>query len=278
MSNIGSNIKRLRKNFNMSQEEFGEILEKRKSTISQYESGKRDPDEGTLQKISEYFGYPMDILVSGEVSDLDCTKMVFSRDLLLEMWDVSLYFIKPAEEDDEDFKKGYRRTISINANIKRGIGIHASYVEETIKIYKKSEANGNIKAVANITGLLVLFLISVKGIEYKKIEEEITNKPILPKKFLSLIYESKTDKSYRQDVDTSDILSLFDKYLEKMKKSEYSDLADFYIALSYLLKIVECEYNDNISEIIGSELMWKFMSLGNDYAYFYLVKIFEPNP
>ena len=46
--------------------ELGEIIGVAESTISQYETGKREPDFETLLKLGEYFDVSVDYLLRGE--------------------------------------------------------------------------------------------------------------------------------------------------------------------------------------------------------------------
>lgn len=56
-------LKELRTEKELSQEELGLILSLSKSTISLYESGKREPDYETLKKMADYFGCSTDYLL-----------------------------------------------------------------------------------------------------------------------------------------------------------------------------------------------------------------------
>ncbi len=56
MAAIKDNIKRLRENADMSQEELGSKIGKTRSAISQYESGKIVPRMGVIEDIASLFG------------------------------------------------------------------------------------------------------------------------------------------------------------------------------------------------------------------------------
>ena len=56
-------IKELRKQRGISQTELGEILGVTRSTICQYEQGKRQPDNTTLVKLADFFGVSVDYLL-----------------------------------------------------------------------------------------------------------------------------------------------------------------------------------------------------------------------
>ena len=58
MAAIKDNIKRLRTNADMSQDQLGEKLGKTRSAISQYESGKIIPRMGVIEDMASIFGVP----------------------------------------------------------------------------------------------------------------------------------------------------------------------------------------------------------------------------
>ena len=69
------NLKKLRLEKDITTIELGEILGVNNSTISMYESGKRQPNHETLKKIADYFNVSIDYLLGRT----DC-KRKFSQD------------------------------------------------------------------------------------------------------------------------------------------------------------------------------------------------------
>lgn len=65
---FGDRLKSLRMMNNLSQTDFGKILNKSANNISQYETGKREPDLETLKIISDYFKVSLDYLL-GKTDD-----------------------------------------------------------------------------------------------------------------------------------------------------------------------------------------------------------------
>lgn len=59
-------LRELRKNNGLTMKELGAEIGVAESTISQYETGKRQPDYETLLKIGEFFGVSVDYLLTGE--------------------------------------------------------------------------------------------------------------------------------------------------------------------------------------------------------------------
>jgi len=75
MSDIPKNIKKHRKEFNISQEELAKKLYVTRQTISNYENGKSNPDIETLQQLAEIFNTDIDSLLYGEHKPRDKTEI-----------------------------------------------------------------------------------------------------------------------------------------------------------------------------------------------------------
>lgn len=58
-------LRELRKSKGISLKELGAIVGVAESTMSLYESGKRQPDYETLLKLAEYYGVTVDYLLRG---------------------------------------------------------------------------------------------------------------------------------------------------------------------------------------------------------------------
>ncbi len=64
---LGNNIVKIRKDNNMSQEEFAEIFNVTRQTISNWENSKSYPDVQTLIKISNNFNISLDVLLKEDI-------------------------------------------------------------------------------------------------------------------------------------------------------------------------------------------------------------------
>jgi len=58
-------IREIRKERGLTMKELGVVVGLAESTISQYETGKRQPDNETLLRLAEYFGVTVDYLLGG---------------------------------------------------------------------------------------------------------------------------------------------------------------------------------------------------------------------
>ncbi len=64
-------LRELRLRRNLSQVELGKALSLDKSTISLYESGRRQPDYATLERLADFFGVSTDFLIGRAIEDAD---------------------------------------------------------------------------------------------------------------------------------------------------------------------------------------------------------------
>jgi transcriptional regulator with XRE-family HTH domain len=64
----------MRKSRNMTMKQLGIVVDLAESTISQYETGKREPDNETLLKLGEFFGVPVGYLLGSEGQDIYSAK------------------------------------------------------------------------------------------------------------------------------------------------------------------------------------------------------------
>lgn len=60
---MGNRIRELRKGKGITMKQLGEVVDLAESTISQYETGKRQPDNETLLRLGEYFGVTVGYLL-----------------------------------------------------------------------------------------------------------------------------------------------------------------------------------------------------------------------
>ena len=75
--NVGNNIKKYRMKCHLSQEQLAQQLFVTRQTISNYETGKSEPDLQTLTQLAQIFGCGLEELIEGKT-----TKPDLKRDIL----------------------------------------------------------------------------------------------------------------------------------------------------------------------------------------------------
>ena len=64
---IGKNIKKIREEHNLTQEELGKIVGVTDKAVSTWENETKNPRMGTIQKLSDYFGIPKSSIIEDSV-------------------------------------------------------------------------------------------------------------------------------------------------------------------------------------------------------------------
>lgn len=84
MNYLSKNIRFLRQQKGMTQEELGNIVDKTRSLVSAWESDDREMSTQDIIKLSDYFNVPMDILISKDLKSehagsFDELELLFSK-------------------------------------------------------------------------------------------------------------------------------------------------------------------------------------------------------
>ncbi|RLD49866.1 MAG: hypothetical protein DRI94_10215 [Bacteroidetes bacterium] len=80
MSYIGKNIRKIRMSKKLTQTEFAELFDLKRTAVGSYEEGRAEPKIDTLIKISDYFKLSLDSLLRKELSINEIFR--FREDLL----------------------------------------------------------------------------------------------------------------------------------------------------------------------------------------------------
>lgn len=85
---FGERLLELRKNKNISQEEFAEILDVSRQSISKWENDKAYPEMTRLLFMSDYFGVSLDYLMRGieKQEDAENAAVAYQANNLLAIW------------------------------------------------------------------------------------------------------------------------------------------------------------------------------------------------
>lgn len=277
------NIKDLRKAHNETQMDLALALGfDSVSTISMYENGTREPDLKTIQKIAEHYGITLDKLMRADFSNVDFISINYSWNNMISVFE-TMYPIVYSEEalKNGNFKKGYIQSNKILHEIQMGDSISRSDFETALEDYSKSlEENDIIEAAANILWLFFVLYSLLPDTKMIKIGEALLNGKISSKKFVKYytsnydendFLSDKAKKAYIQDFNT-EILSCI-QFLKDSKM--YSELGDYYLALTYIIGMVDNDYGQEINKDIGMEMMLSYLSLGNLYAFKFVEKAFS---
>ena len=103
---IGRRIRTMRKSRNMTQEDLAKAIDQSASSITMYETGRRQPDFETLEAMADVFNVTLGSIVSGETR---IETPIFIPDT--QKFSHVVQYMTPEEYDEllDIFKKAYQR-------------------------------------------------------------------------------------------------------------------------------------------------------------------------
>lgn len=269
---LGRNIQHLRIIHNETLDELGSIIHCAKSTVKGYENGSRKPDLQTLQLLSAHYNKLVDELLytdlTGlEIISIDLNSPAHTTELLRVI--LPLYSSEEAMKNP-NFKNGYglsQRLLEAfsNAEVLSG-SVIARIFEAFVKATDESESP---EAVANLVwSVFVCWSHIADTNKLLTLQNKLLSKKLSIKDYMSLkdtedssIIEKKAGfVSYIDDTITEALKAL-------KSKQEWSDLADYYLALRYVVGMVDTDLTTEMNSAVGMQMMLSFRTLGNSYAF-----------
>ena len=269
---LGRNIQHLRIIHNETLDELGSIIHCAKSTVKGYENGSRKPDLQTLQLLSAHYNKLVDELLytdlTGlEIISIDLNSPAHTTELLRVI--LPLYSSEEAMKNP-NFKNGYdlsQRLLEAfsNAEVLSG-SVIARIFEAFVKATDESESP---EAVANLVwSVFVCWSHIADTNKLLTLQNKLLSKKLSIKDYMSLkdtedssIIEKKAGfVSYIDDTITEALKAL-------KSKQEWSDLADYYLALRYVVGMVDTDLTKEMNSAVGMQMMLSFRTLGNSYAF-----------
>ncbi len=269
---LGRNIQHLRIIHNETLDELGSIIHCAKSTVKGYENGSRKPDLQTLQLLSAHYNKTVDELLytdlTGlEIISIDLNSPAHTTELLRVI--LPLYSSEEAMKNP-NFKNGYdlsQRLLEAfsNAEVLSG-SVIARIFEAFVKATDESESP---EAVANLVwSVFVCWSHIADTNKLLTLQNKLLSKKLSIKDYMSLkdtedssIIEKKAGfVSYIDDTITEALKAL-------KSKQEWSDLADYYLALRYVVGMVDTDLTTEMNSAVGMQMMLSFRTLGNSYAF-----------
>lgn len=273
---IGTNIRALRKIFDETQEELAEVLSVGKTTISQYENGKREPYIDTIEKIAKHYMITVDVLTSYDLSDQQYKIKVDEDMFSSKMVGMTPYFSSEKSEKNQKFSQAYnlhKKIMNSIPNISLG---WYSLVNKCLYKYMEAYTDNDIKDIvaANIISVCTIVLYISRSSLYF-----IDNAAVMYTKYIEGADQLKYDledipRETKSVIDKLQVISsnpeyteLIDKmYMDIKSSNRFIDLAYYYIALHYVLNIVDNDYDWKNNQHIGMEMMESFGTINNKYA------------
>lgn len=285
MDSFGNNLKNLRKSWGESQLDLAGTLGTEVSTISQWENGKRTPNNELLKVIALHYQVTIDDLLNGDFSEIPSMLDYFVN--LKEAGDEVIkasrrlfpIFTTELEKEDVNFVKA----LEIQRKFMKGDGkiVNSLDFELMLDIYTDLLDKGGYPSVrANFLSLcfviadmnlvstyideLDIYLTDDSGKNIRKDAKFLISNYILNKSEL----ESYQDDSIFKVEEFNEIIL---PIIEELKKDKlFYKVADYYFALRYLYCLADNELSQVLSQQFGFHLLLDLEKINNPFAKRYL--------
>ena len=269
---LGRNIKHLREMHAETLEELGTVLHCAKSTVKGYENGSRKPDLQTLQIIASHYNKPVDELLHTDLTDLgELTLDMNSVSGMLEILNVMLpLYCSDAAMKNDSFKKGYELSRRLLDGFEKAEILPGSLIGRIFEAYlTAADESEQPEAFANIMWCIFVWWTQIYdtdqllSLQNKQLSKKLTFKDYMKLRDTESIEIKEKRKGF-----ISDFEEVITGVLRSLKtEMEWSDLADYYLALRYIVGMVDTDLSNEMNSSVGMQMMLSFMTLGNDLAF-----------
>lgn len=273
---LGNNIRAIRKAYGVRLEDVAEAINVSRSTIGAYETGEREPPKETLAALAKYYMIPVDLLLQGTLCETKVDEKKICKLITNNL--IVLFPIFDSEKalDNDHFRRAIKIQKEMYKLAAEGNKTPFYNIDQCFDEYEKAEEDKTIEKTVVANYLALSFAIAMFVVPNSEIVE--TKPALLGKMALydqaaeTLLYESDPEMLNNliraaQAIKSPDYLEGVNEWIKLLKRSsEWSDLADYYIALQYLWNIVDNDFTADINRVIGLEFINAFQSIGNKYA------------
>lgn len=271
---IGKNIKKYRKAAGHTQQDLGNKIGYSDSGISAFEKGINDVDSETLKKIADiYCITPEDLMEDTSTPDFTISNLCITEEHVSNTIDILFpIFSTDSALKNTNFKIAYNKQKSLYNQMKSGLGIVTEDLFKCYDIYADAWNEAEIiEAVPNMTSILFLVCSHITSHDAIKLQQKLNTFHKLESHQLKDLFD-RTEKNI--ETLSNEKTFFAENYnnakvecLRVLKNTpEWSNLADYYIAYSYIANFVQ-----NVNSIaqnikIGRSLMEDYAELGNPYC------------
>lgn len=269
---LGRNIKHLREMHAETLDELGAVIHCAKSTVKGYENGSRKPDLQTLQAIGMHYNKTVDELMNTDLTDLgDLTLDLNSLSGMIQLINVivPLYRSDKAMEND-NFRKGYELAQRLLDGFSKAEVMSGNIIVRIFESFiTAAEESESPESVANLMWSIFIWWTQMYNpdqmlsLQNKMLSKKLTFKDYMKLRDTEDVKTKEKRASFIKDFD--EIIKVALRALKS--EQEWSDLADYYLALRYVVGMVDTELTYEMNSAVGMQMMLSFMTLGNDLAF-----------
>jgi len=279
---VGKNIKGLRIIYGETQEELAASLKVSKQCVCNFECG-RLPRVEYLQAIANHYRIPIEQIIGQriEISEYELNnELVIDKQYIVDLISASfpLFYSNKAGQET-NFCKAFYFSNRIYKSIENEEIIMYTMINLCWKYYRISwKTKKTIEAAANLLSLIFLCFLSNQSEEEIELGKAIMNKKridntVLKKYYLctSNVKKANEDKEQFIQKHHKEVMEL----ISLLKNTEgWKEVGDFYLALRYIMGLIDNEQDEDTNRLFGYELMGTLIEFDNPYAMDFIAAIY----
>ena len=286
---LGANIRAMRKAFGESQEALGVALSDalgpktnfEKNTISSYETGTRMPNKDTISAIARHYMVSVDELMFSDLTDIGSI-CIDETAFCNNIEDILPLVTSDRAMQNEHFRKAYEIHKRFYDQLHRMNFGGIDVIEKCVNEYELAgEVDEQIEDVvaANTLALMYLFMMVTKSMAVIMKDRpaallQIASRNMKTRELLENPdpdLEKDTNEVLREMSDPENEEAIIKLQITLKRSTQWSELADYYLALQYVWNIVNNDLTSELNHRIGAEMLKTLLSVENPYAaYFYI--------
>lgn len=269
---LGRNIQHLRIIHNETLEELGGIIHCAKSTVKGYENGRRRPDFQTLQLLAAHYNKPIDELLYADLTELESISIdMNSPSHIMELMKTILPLYSSEDAmGNANFKNGYELSQRLLAAFSNAEVLPGNMIVRIFESFANAtDESENLEAVANLVWSIFIWWSQIYDInQILSLQNKLQSKKLSFKDWMQLKDTEDASVAEKRVSFITDFGAIITEALKALKSEpEWSDLADYYIALRYIVGMVDTDLSAEMNSAVGMQMMLSFMMLGNSYAF-----------
>jgi len=279
---LGRNIQHLRIIHNETLDELGSIIHCAKSTVKGYENGSRKPDLQTLQLLAAHYNKPVDELLHADLTGLENISIdLNSPDHTTELMKIilPLYSSEDAMEN-LNFKNGYNLSQRLLDAFSKAEVLPGNMVVRIFESFATAADETEVfEAVANLLWSIFVWWSQIYDTNHLlSLQNKLLSKKLCLKDWMSLKDTEDAAVTKKRVSFIADFDGIINEALKSLKsEQDWSDLADYYLALRYIVGMVDNDLSTEMNSAVGMQMMLSFMALGNSHAFTFCKTCLAPN-
>ena len=286
------NLKYLRKKYKEKQTQLSSKINIAQNTLSDYENEKLPIPDDVAQKLAYHYRISFFDFTYSDISENDI--LFASEDGFLPAKHLAVHTIDalfpilppPTCYEDKSFNMGYNRILDLQERIHTLQRIEFDEIVECLNLFKDSwQETHNESAIANC---LCIILMMCTGYYCEKNEQEASfHESIIKGTALNyldaqrIVLRGAPDQGSLNKLaqgrldyfhDYEDAATICLKRLKSSESPELRDLADYFLAIMYVVGFVDNEFDFETNQRIGYDLIGQLHRLENHFT----LKLFAP--